>query len=210
MGEIALSKRAFIFSLITIVVAPLSVLAQTANNPFNFPLPPQTSSLPESQQTGAQISPGAGQVPIQLPQVRIDPTTITNVYPGQENAERQRELQLQQWQQQQALLRLMATPTPTPEPDIEFQEFVAGSLGTRLPIFGQNMFDSVPSTFAPLDRVQVTPDYLLGPGDELVIRTWGQINVDWRAVVDRTGAIYIPKVGVFNVAGVRYEDLHDH
>src|SRR5262249_46319266 len=77
------------------------------------------------------------------------------------------------------------------------------------PIFGQNLFESVPSTFAPLDRVQVTPDYLVGPGDELMIRAWGQINVDYRYVVDRAGAVYVPKVGVVNVAGVRYEALHD-
>jgi len=205
----ALSKSAIIFSLI-LVGAPLRAPAQTSSNPFGFSPQAQTGNPMENQQTGTPSSLGPGQVPLQLPQLRSDPTTITNVYPGEENAERQRELQLQQWQQQQAWLKLMATPTPAPEPDIEFQEFVAGSLGTRLPIFGQSMFDSVPSTFAPLDRVQVTPDYILGPGDELVIRTWGQINVDWRAVVDRTGAIYIPKVGVFNVAGVRYEDLHDH
>jgi protein involved in polysaccharide export with SLBB domain len=205
----ALSKFAIIFSLI-LVGAPRWAPGQTVNYPFGFPSQAPTSNAPENQQTGTSGPLAPTQVPLQLPQLRSDPTTITNVYPGQENAERQRELQLQQWQQQQAMLKLMAMPTPTPEPDTEFQEFVAGSVGTRLPIFGQNMFDSVPSTFAPLDRVQVTPDYMLGPGDELVIRTWGQINVDWRAVIDRTGAIYIPKVGVFNVAGVRYEDLHDY
>ena len=54
-----------------------------------------------------------------------------------------------------------------PEPDIEFQQFVASSLGYNLPIFGQNLFENVPSTFAPLEYVPVTPDYLIGPGDEL-------------------------------------------
>jgi protein involved in polysaccharide export with SLBB domain len=179
-------------------------VAQTTGDPL---FPPLAGQVQQNQQGPSQSSGSTQAFP--LPTTRVDPTTITNVYPGQENADRQRELQLQQWQQQQGLYR-MATPTPTPEPDIEFQDFVADSLGTRLTIFGQNMFEKVPSTFAPLDRIQVTPDYILGPGDELVIRTWGQINVDWRAVVDRTGAIYIPKVGVFNVAGVRYEDLHDH
>ncbi|HYL93687.1 MAG TPA: hypothetical protein VEW69_11095, partial [Alphaproteobacteria bacterium] len=36
-------------------------------------------------------------------------------------------------------------PLP-PEPDIEFQNFVAASLGYRLSIFGQDLFRSVPST----------------------------------------------------------------
>ena len=97
-----------------------------------------------------------------------------------------------------------------PEPDIEFQDFVFSSLGYRLPIFGHNLFREVPSTFAPLDQVPVTPDYLIGPGDELLVRGWGQIDVNYRAVVDRTGVIYLPKVGSISVAGVRYDELHDH
>lgn len=94
------------------------------------------------------------------------------------------------------------------EPDIEFQHFVAASLGYRLEIFGQNLFRNVPSTFAPLDRVPVTPDYLIGPGDELLIRAWGQIDINYRAVVDRTGTIYIPKIGAMSVAGLRYDELN--
>jgi polysaccharide export outer membrane protein len=94
------------------------------------------------------------------------------------------------------------------EPDIEFQRFVDASLGYRLEIFGENLFRNVPSTFAPLDRVPVTPDYLIGPGDELLIRAWGQIDINYRAVVDRTGTIYIPKLGAISVAGLRYDELN--
>ncbi len=101
-----------------------------------------------------------------------------------------------------------AAPLP-PEPDTEFQEFVASSLGRRLPIFGQNLFRNVPSTFAPLDRIPVTPDYLIGPGDELMVRSWGQIDINYRAVVDRTGSIYLPRVGAISVAGLRYDQLND-
>src|SRR5215471_6199545 len=104
------------------------------------------------------------------------------------------------------------TPELLPvEPDIEFQQFVANSLGYMLPIFGQNLFENVPSTFAPLEYVPVTSEYLIGPGDELLIRGWGQIDIsNYRAVVDRTGAIYVPTVGTINVAGVRYQNLNDY
>ena len=89
----------------------------------------------------------------------------------------------------------------------EFQDFVATSLGRPLPLFGYNLFVGVPSTFAPVDRVPVTPDYVIGPGDEILIRAWGQVDVDIRAVVDRNGLINIPKVGDINVAGIRYQEL---
>ena len=89
----------------------------------------------------------------------------------------------------------------------EFQDFVAVSTGKLLPIFGHELFRGVPSTFAPVDDVPVTPDYLVGPGDELYIRAWGQIDIDYRATVDRNGTIAIPRVGVINVAGIKYQDL---
>ena len=97
-----------------------------------------------------------------------------------------------------------------PEPDIEFQDFVTSSLGYHLNIFGQSLFRNVPSTFAPVNRIPVTPDYLIGPGDELLVRAWGQIDVNYRAVVDRTGAIYLPKIGPISVAGVRYDQLNTY
>lgn len=89
----------------------------------------------------------------------------------------------------------------------EFQEFVFQSLGRPLPMFGHNLFSGVPSTFAPVDRVPVTPDYVVGPGDEIVIRAWGQVDIDYRATIDRNGAINIPRVGNINISGIQYKDL---
>ena len=89
----------------------------------------------------------------------------------------------------------------------EFQDFVAQSLGRYLPLFGFNLFAGVPSTFAPGDNIPVTPDYVVGPGDEILIRAWGQVDIDYRAVVDRNGLINIPRVGNVNVAGIRYQEL---
>jgi polysaccharide export outer membrane protein len=92
----------------------------------------------------------------------------------------------------------------------EFQSFVAQSIGRYLPIFGQELFSGVPSTFAPVDRIPVVPDYQVGPGDELVIRIWGQLDADMRLLIDRDGTINIPRVGVVNVAGVRFQELQPH
>ena len=98
-----------------------------------------------------------------------------------------------------------------PEHDIEFQQYVASSLGYKLTIFGQNLFENVPATFTPLENVPVTPDYLVGPGDELLIRGWGQIDItNYRAMVDRNGLIYVPTVGTISVAGVRYNRLNEY
>ena len=99
---------------------------------------------------------------------------------------------------------------PLPLERHEFQDFVQQSLGKDLPLFGFDLFQNVPSTFSPLDRVPVTPDYLIGPGDELVINAWGQVDIDYRVTVDRNGAISIPRVGTINVTGVRFQDIEAH
>lgn len=96
---------------------------------------------------------------------------------------------------------------PEPVQPTEFQELIRITTGQDLPIFGQEMFAQPPSTFAPLDNVPVTPDYVLGPGDELLIRGWGQVDIDVTATVGRNGAIFIPKVGNLNVGGLRYQDV---
>ncbi|HZP93292.1 MAG TPA: SLBB domain-containing protein [Burkholderiales bacterium] len=100
-------------------------------------------------------------------------------------------------------------PKPVPLERNEFQEFVLKSTGRDLPLFGYNLFEGAPSTFAPLDRVPVPSDYVVGPGDEIMVRAWGQIDVDVRTTVDRNGRIYIPKVGAIEVAATRYQDLDD-
>jgi polysaccharide biosynthesis/export protein len=93
------------------------------------------------------------------------------------------------------------------DPPTEFQKFVTSGTGRTLPIFGHSLFTQVPSTFAPVDRIAVPATYFIGPGDELVIRAWGQIDVDARVSVDRTGSIYIPRVGSLMVAGLQYQQL---
>ena len=72
-----------------------------------------------------------------------------------------------------------------PQPPTEFQRLVYESVGQQLKIFGSNLFLNVPTTFAPLDRAPVPSDYVIGPGDQLIIRGWGQVDINVRATVDR-------------------------
>lgn len=97
-----------------------------------------------------------------------------------------------------------------PEPPSEFQRFVALSVGRVLPIFGATLFENAPSTFAPLDRVPVTAEYVIGPGDEILLRVWGQVALNRKLQVDRSGAVYIPQVGNVNVGGLQFKQLQDY
>ena len=97
-----------------------------------------------------------------------------------------------------------------PEPLTEFQRFVASTTGLILPIYGADLFRRIPSTFAPLQMTPVPPDYVVGPGDELRIRIWGQVSVQANVRVDRSGEVYLPQVGQVHVAGLTFSELDSH
>ncbi|KFC69477.1 SLBB domain-containing protein [Massilia sp. LC238] len=91
----------------------------------------------------------------------------------------------------------------------EFQKFIFDSVGEELPTFGSSFFANAPSTFAPILNSPVPSEYVLGPGDELLIRGWGTIDIDFRATIDRNGTITIPTIGSVVLAGVKAGDADD-
>ncbi len=104
--------------------------------------------------------------------------------------------------------RMYGIPQRTaPEALTEFQKFVAAATGQVLPIFGAEIFRNVPSTFAPLDLTPVPSDYVVGPGDELRIRVWGQVSFQANLRVDRSGEVYLPHIGPVHVAGLAFSSL---
>lgn len=107
-----------------------------------------------------------------------------------------------------------ATPPPfvklPPQPLTEFQKFVASTTGQVLPIFGADLFANVPTTFSPLNMTPVPRNYVIGPGDELRIRVWGQVNFSVDESVDRSGEIYLPQVGEVHVLGLTFSQLKAH
>jgi len=68
-------------------------------------------------------------------------------------------------------------------------------------------------TGAIADSQDYTPpvpsDYLIQPGDEVLLTVWGSVDADMRLVVDRAGRISVPRVGAIPVAGVKQSDLAD-
>jgi protein involved in polysaccharide export with SLBB domain len=104
---------------------------------------------------------------------------------------------------------LRREPLAPPKPS-EFQKFVQGATGRLLPVFGTQFFRDAVDTLNPIDSVPVSADYVVGPGDEVVVRAWGSIDVDYRATVDRNSMLNLPKIGSFSVAGVKAADLERH
>ena len=92
-------------------------------------------------------------------------------------------------------------------PENEFQRYVTESTGQSLPLFGRQLFSPRTAQFFPEFNVPVTADYVIGPGDELIVRAWGNIDINLRLIVDRDGAINVPQVGVLQVAGLKADQV---
>ena len=93
----------------------------------------------------------------------------------------------------------------------EFERFVQSHAGPSVEVrrFGAELisggFDGRASESSPL----VPGDYLIAPGDEVLLTLWGSVDADLRLIVDRGGRISVPRVGTIQVAGVRHAELHD-
>jgi protein involved in polysaccharide export with SLBB domain len=70
--------------------------------------------------------------------------------------------------------------------------------------FGYDLFSQVPTTFAPATDVPVPSDYVVGPGDNIVVDLFGQRTQHYSLVVDRNGAITIPDFGPIQVVGLDF------
>ena len=149
----------------------------TSTSGYNVPSP--TSAAPQPSRTGMQDSVG---------QTYVDSA-------GNLQTDRQAES------------RINLRQSFPPDPVTDLQRLAKTSTGEQLPIFGRDLFQAVPSTFAPGDQIAVTPDYVIGPGDEILLRLWGPETFNSQLTVDRSGSIYIPKVGSIHVAGLRFDEL---
>jgi protein involved in polysaccharide export with SLBB domain len=159
-------------------------------------------------------SPNQGNLQIRTPQAnQQQPLNPQINVPGQtenqNNPANSQNVNLTQQQLQQlqdALNEKIRLPL---DPPTEFQQLIANSIGKTLPIYGASLFRNPPSTFAPVNMIPVTPDYVVGPGDELVLQAWGQLTLNGRFIVDRSGSIYIPQVGTMHVAGLSFAQMQD-
>jgi polysaccharide export outer membrane protein len=71
--------------------------------------------------------------------------------------------------------------------------------------FGYDLFEGVPSTFAPVKDIQVPIDYVVGPGDTLNIQLYGNDTASYSLTVGRDGRINFPKLGPISVSGMGFD-----
>lgn len=85
--------------------------------------------------------------------------------------------------------------------DIDAVPTELGQNGAKT-VFGRNIFTSRNLTFAPSANLPTPANYVLGPGDEVIIDIWGTNQATIRRTISQDGTINIPDVGMISLNGM--------
>ncbi len=69
------------------------------------------------------------------------------------------------------------------------------------PLFGADFFRLDAGVFRPPSFGPVPADYLIGPGDQIVVDVWGEVEFRLERIVDRDGSIILPRGGKISCYG---------
>ncbi|HHV84657.1 MAG TPA: capsule biosynthesis protein [Petrimonas sp.] len=72
-------------------------------------------------------------------------------------------------------------------------------------IFGQDFFSKENLTFAPNVNMPTPANYILGPGDEVIIDVWGDSELNVRYTITPDGYITVPGLGRIQLSGMRVD-----
>ena len=92
------------------------------------------------------------------------------------------------------------------ESDFNFERKTQEST-SKLKYFGYDIFQQDPSLFQSTSVGAVDPEYLIGPGDEIIVMLWGETQFRQVLEVDREGFIFIPEIGQVFVNGLNLKLL---
>lgn len=77
---------------------------------------------------------------------------------------------------------------------------------SELKPFGMELFSGTEETAPPVDMAAAS-DYLLGPGDNVLIYVWGRAEKEFDLTIDREGKIFIPRLGEIVAWGLTVEQF---
>ena len=76
----------------------------------------------------------------------------------------------------------------------------------QLQLFGRDLFKNGLDAFRPVSNIPVPADYIMGPGDTIVIQLYGKESASYSLVVNREGQIQFPKIGPITFAGLTFSE----
>lgn len=74
----------------------------------------------------------------------------------------------------------------------------------KLPLFGRDLFQNGLDAFRPATDIPVPANYVMGPGDTIVVQLYGKENLAHSLVLNREGQIQFPQIGPVTLAGLTF------
>lgn len=81
------------------------------------------------------------------------------------------------------------------------------TVNQKLEQFGYELFAGAPTTFAPATNIPIPSEYIIGPGDVVIVQLYGKENAIYELKVNGEGSLQFPEVGPMSVAGLSFDDL---
>jgi protein involved in polysaccharide export with SLBB domain len=109
---------------------------------------------------------------------------------------------------QSQVLRPQLYGNPSPGPS-RLEQILSARAGVTLHQFGYDQVGLGRAVIVP-ETGAVQDDYIMGPGDEVVVALRGQENSDFRTTVDRNGSVVLPRLPPVPAGGRTFGDFrHD-
>ena len=102
--------------------------------------------------------------------------------------------------QSQTLQPQRNMPASRQQPPSRLEQIISARAGVRMQQFGYDQLGVGRSVTVP-ETGAVADDYIMGPGDEVVISLRGQENSDFRTNVDRNGRVVLPRLAPIPATG---------
>ncbi|WP_082087103.1 SLBB domain-containing protein [Teredinibacter purpureus] len=83
------------------------------------------------------------------------------------------------------------------------------TLKEELELFGYDIFRFGADSFAPSTDIPIPANYIMGPGDNLVIQLYGKENTTHSLTLDRDGQVMFPNIGPVTLAGMSFERVSE-
>jgi protein involved in polysaccharide export with SLBB domain len=96
---------------------------------------------------------------------------------------------------------------PTLNKTTSIKQFGYDIFESPLPSDYQIFYGTQPHNFLNMN-IPVNDDYILGVGDQLIIRIWGKVEQQIEVSIDNNGTIFIPKIGNIFLSGTSFKNAH--
>ncbi|MBF4269220.1 polysaccharide export protein, partial [Vibrio anguillarum] len=81
---------------------------------------------------------------------------------------------------------------------------------SELPLFGYDLFVGTPMDFTPVDNLPIPLDYVMAPGDEILVQLYGKSNQRYSVTIDRDGKVDFPELGAEYIAGQTFGEIKQY